>query len=68
MIVIENKEYERIIAKESDGDVCKLCGFYGVVMTPFRTRNICTRPSTISCESPVSVYFKSAMEHKSRGE
>lgn len=55
--VIDNVEYKKISAK-GVGDACKLCDFYDVIMTPFRTQNICARPKEANCETPESVYFE----------
>ena len=57
VIVIEDVEYKALSAK-GKGDACKLCCFYDVIMTPFRTKNICTKPPLVDCESPESVYFE----------
>lgn len=55
--IIEDVEYKKTSAK-GVGDACKLCAFYDVIMTPFRTQNICARPPQADCETPESVYFE----------
>lgn len=41
-----------------DGDVCKNCMFYHILMLPLGTRSICQKPDDIiNCEKPDSIYF-----------